>query len=104
MIFIKKFIFSLLLVLSLITSTAYAEPKSKILTEGIYKSEFSKNTTARFRNISEIDMTVIVITPLKYLKLYTDLSIDAATSIKPIDTTDLIIVIGNGEVVMDYDF
>ena len=48
-------------------------------------------------------MTVIVLVPGEYLRLYTDLSVNAVTSTKVITKDDVIIVIGNGEVVFEYD-
>lgn len=48
-------------------------------------------------------MTVIVVTPDKYLKLYTDLNPNAITSSKLITKNDYIIVIGANEVAIEYD-
>lgn len=103
MIKIKKFIFTLLVALSIFTTTAYAEPKTKILKEGIYKQETFKSINADFRNISSTTMTIIVLVPGEYLRLYTDLRTNAVTSTKLIGKDDVIIVIGNGEVVFEYD-
>ena len=103
MIKIKKLIFTLLVALSIFTTTAYAEPKTKILKEGIYKQETFKNINADFRNISSTTMTVIVLVPGEYLRLYTDLSINAVTSTKVITKDDVIIIIGDGEVSFEYD-
>lgn len=126
MINIKRFIFSIVLAMSLITTNVYAEqgmyqgkvelvddiittkayeePITKILKEGIHKFDVGDDITANFRNISSTDMTVIVLTPLKYLKLYTDLNINAKTSTKTITKEDVIIVVGSGEVVMEYNY
>lgn len=92
------------LVDDIITTKAYEEPITKILKEGIHKFDVRDDITAKFRNISSTDMTVIVLTPLKYLKLYTDLNINAKTSTKTITKEDVIIVVGSGEVVMEYNY
>lgn len=101
---IKKFIFTLLLAISLITTRAYADYKTQIFKEGIHKVEFTQNANAKFRNISSDNMTVIVLSPFKYLKLYTDLNINDITATKLITKEDVIVVIGSGEIVMEYDF
>ena len=103
---IKKFIFTLLLAISLISTKVHADSKTQILKEGIHRSEISQNVNARFRfkNISSDSMTVIVLAPLKYLKLYTDLNVNDITSTKLITKEDVIVVIGSREVVMEYDF
>lgn len=100
---IKKFIFTLLLAISLITTKAHAETKTKVLKEGIHRSEISQKVNARFRNISPDNMTVIVLSPLKYLKLYTDLNLNDITATKLLTNEDVVLVIGPGEIVMEYD-
>ena len=101
---IKKFIFTFLLAISLITTKTYADYKTQIFKEGIHRAEFPQDVNAKFRNISSDSMTVIVLAPLKYLKLYTDLNVNDITSTKLITKEDVIVVIGSGEVVMEYDF
>jgi hypothetical protein len=48
-------------------------------------------------------MTVIVLSPLKYLKLYTDLNLNDITATKLLTNEDVVLVIGPGEIVMEYD-
>ena len=104
MIKIKKFIFTLLLAISLITTKVHADTKTQILKEGIHRSEILQNVNARFRNISSDSMTVIVVSPLKYLKLYTDLNINDITTTKLLTKEDVVVIIGPGEILVEYDF